>query len=352
MGALFSLPITLLNFLLPFTKPGTPLTQDLLHTAILCGTLYFAPQIAEWYNAQQSHRNPANTPEEGAVRADGDNENTAAAEPPLDEHFVLRDDGDGDPNINPPPLAPTPPPDHARNNPFQPHIEDDNDNDNDNQPAFRNNDDAQPGPANQNPNQPRPTQANRTIGAKKAKSLARKDQRRAYHEFHRQEAELRRLTEAEGAEERDAALAAERGRRAAIEEEIREKEREARERVKREREREAEEERERRERVVKLVGEEVRRSGGVDMVDVAYGEGKDRVWVEKLVRASGLMASLQREGGHVCVTESGWLVRIDGALMEEVYRDAEVLGSGKEGRINFEDFAGVLERAVLARAKA
>lgn len=54
MGALLSLPITLLNFLLPFTKPGTPILQDLVHTAILCGTLYYGPQIAEWYNAQQT----------------------------------------------------------------------------------------------------------------------------------------------------------------------------------------------------------------------------------------------------------------------------------------------------------
>ncbi|KAF2845918.1 hypothetical protein T440DRAFT_502096 [Plenodomus tracheiphilus IPT5] len=342
MGALLSLPITLLNFLLPFTKPGTPLTQDLLHTAVLCGTLYFAPQIAEWHNTQQSQGTTTGNGDEQPYRIDG--EDTGTEEPPLDERFILRDDGDGNDLADPPPLAPTPPPDHARNAPnnHQPHIADENEDPND----FA-------GPANPpNPNAPRPTPANRTIGAKKAKSLARKDQRRAYHEFHRQEAELRRLQEAEGAEEREAALQASRDRRAAIEETIREKEREERERVKKEREREALEEAERRERVVRVVGEEVRGGGCCDLVDVAYREGKDRVWVEKLVRASGLMGGLQREGGHVMVTESGWIVRIDEGLMERVYRDAQMLGDAKEGKVSFAEFGGVLEKAVLARAKA
>lgn len=322
----------LLNSLLPFTKPGTPLTQDLIHTAILCGTLYFAPQIAERYNAQQRRSQPTDTPAHSTERTQVENDTTAPEGAPLDEGLARRHaDHDHDHDNN---AAPTPPnqPNH------QPNIEDD---------------DHAPGPANPNPNHPRPTPANRTIGAKKAKSLARKDQRRAYHEFHRQEAELRRLQESEGAEEREASLQAERTRRVAIEEAIREKEREERERLKREREIEAAEEVERRERVVKFVGEEVRRRGGVDLVDVAYTEGKDRLWAERLVRASGLMAALQREGdGHVMITARGWLVRIDVELMEQVYKDAEVLGNGKEGKVSFEQFGGVLERAVLARAKA
>lgn len=347
MGVLFSLPITLLNSLLPFTNPNTPLTQDLLHTAILCGTLYFAPQIAEWYNAEKSHHDRKNTPQDGTERIETENSNPVPEEDeeaPLDERLILRNDSDNDDN-DPPPLAPTPPPGHHHNN-FQPHIADAHDDDPDANA---------PGPANApnaNPNHPRPTPGNRTIGAKKAKSLARKDQRRAYHEFHRQEAELRRLQESEGAEEREAALLAERERRAQIEESIREKEREERDRVKREREREAADEAERRERVVRMVGDEVRSRGCVDMVDVAHAEGKDRVWVERLARASGLMTGLQREGGHVMVTEGGWLVRIDGELMESVYKDVEVLGAGKEGKVSFADFGSVLERVVLARAKA
>jgi len=352
MGALLSLPITVLDFLLPFTKAGTPLTQDILHTVILCGTLYFGPQIAEWYNVQQSrHRKPGD-PVEGSEQVGQANVDTE--ELPLDERLILRDDGDGD--AGPPPLAPTPPPDHHQNLHHQPHIEDDDDEDPQRhlpEPLLpQPNIDNDAGPANPPPNAPRATHANRTIGAKKAKSLARKDQRRAYHEFHRQEAELRRLQDAEGAEQREAVLAAERERRARIEDEIREKEREERERIKKEREHEAQEEIERRERVVREVSQNIRAKGAVDLVDVAWTEGKDRVWVEKLVRASGLMGALQREGGYIRGTGAGWLVRVDAELMERIYRDATLLGSEQGGRVSYKDFGGMLEKAVLARIRA
>ncbi|KAH7401192.1 hypothetical protein BKA66DRAFT_405876 [Pyrenochaeta sp. MPI-SDFR-AT-0127] len=335
MGGLLSLPVTLLNFLLPFTKPGTPLLQDLVHTAILCGTLYYAPQIAEWYNARQTEERLINggtqtadeqdTPTEGVDTRQEDNI-------PLDERLVLQDDGE-EVVGGPPPSAPTPPP--------QEEVEDFED------PAPF----AQPeaGPAN---DRPRPTPANRTIGAKKAKSLARKDQRRAYHEFHRQEAELRRLQEQEGAEERDAALAAEKARRAQVEEEIREKERVEREARKRDQEREAQEENERRERVVKKVREETKSKGAVDLVDVAWAEGKDKIWVERLVRASGLLAQLQKDGTHVMITSHGWLVKVDQALVKQAYTDAEVYGNSHGGKVDFAEFGKILEKGVLARAKA
>lgn len=352
MGALLSLPITLLNYLLPFTKAGTSLTQEIIHTIILCGTLYFGPQIAEWYRTQQPHnRTPGGIVggNEQPERENGDTE-----ELPLDERLILRDDGDGD--AGPPPLAPTPPPDHNRNH-HQPRIEDDDEEEDFRRPApepfpLHPHADNEAGPANPPPNIPRATQANRTIGAKKAKSLARKDQRRAYHEFRRQEAELRRLQDAEGAEEREAVLTAERERRVRIEEEIREKEREERERIKKEREREAQEEVERRERVIQQVGQEIRSCGAVDLVDVAWTEGKDKVWVEKLVRASGLMAALQRDGERVTVTGAGWLVKIDAELMQKIYREAALLGSEQGGRVSYKDFGGLLERAVLARSRA
>lgn len=343
MGALLSLPVTLLNLLLPFTNASTPLYQDLVHTAILCGTLYFAPQIAEWYNAQQTTNNttphdPLGTSEDAQLDTD-----QATANLPLEERLLLQDDSE-EALPNPPPLAPTPPPTH-----HQPHIAAENLPPAAAAAAFEgndNNDDA--GPAHL----PRATPANRTVGAKKAKSLARKDQRRAYHEFHRQEAELRRLQDAEGAEEREAVLAAERERRARREEEIREREREERERVKREREDEAEEERGRRERVVSSAGEAVRMRGAVDLVVEAWKEGKDRVWAERVVRASGVLGELQREGGHVMVTEGGWLVRLDKDFMTKVYEDAENHGDKNSGKVSFVEFGTLLEKAVLARAEA
>jgi hypothetical protein len=341
MGALLTLPISLLNFLLPFTKPGTPLVQDLAHTAVLCGTLYYAPQIAEWYNTRQHHDPTHGGTGNEEIHQPGDAPDLEPHEPrirqpdpPLDERLVLQPSDDED-DPHPPPLAPTPPFNHqdAQAPPLpQPH------------------DDFAPGPAN--PNAPRPTSANRVVGAKKAKSLARKDQRRAYHEFHRQEAELRRLREQEGAEEREAELAAERERRAKIEADIAAKEREERSRRKEEERREAEEENERRERVVNRVRREVRQRGCVDLLEEGRKEGKDRMWVLKLVKASGLLAQLSTEGGRAMITGDGWLVRVDQEIMAQAYRDAEVFGAKNGGRVGFEELGGFMERAVRARAKA
>lgn len=336
MGALLSLPIALLNFLLPFTKPGTPILQDLVHTAVLCGTLYYAPQIAEWYNTRQLE-NTTNGIGQDDVQDRG--QDAQQAEP-----HATQDASQGLPAQHRQPA-------------FQAQVEDEDEaplpqpgpiEQPAPQPPFEPADFPEAGPAHAD--RPRPTPANRAVGAKKAKSLARKDQRRAYHEFHRQEAELRRLQEAEGKDEREAALAAEKARRAAAEAEIMERERREREEVKREREREAEEEAERRERVVKVVREEVEARGAVDLVDVAWKEGKDQLWVERLVRASGLLAQLARDGAKVLITSRGWLVTVDKEVMERAYAEAEKFGDEHEGQVGFDDFGTMLERAVRARA--
>ncbi|CAG5142738.1 uncharacterized protein ALTATR162_LOCUS1211 [Alternaria atra] len=125
MGAIFSLPFTILNLLLPFTRSDTPLSQDLFHTAVLCGTLYFAPQIGEWYNAQRQaaetgsgqreDNEDTNRPVEQATRNRGDTREQEQGEQlPLDERLVLQDDGTEPAR---PPRAPTPPPHQA-------HVED------------------------------------------------------------------------------------------------------------------------------------------------------------------------------------------------------------------------------------
>jgi hypothetical protein len=336
MGAILSLPISLLNFLLPFTKPGTPITQDLIHTVILCGTLYYAPQIAEWYSTQQSgNTTSGHEQDENTQQTSVDTETDAQQdEAPLDERLVLQNEDNA--HIDRPPLAPTPPNQAEHHQPPAPHVQD--------VPEQ-----AEAGPAN---DRPRPTPQNRAVGAKKAKSLARKDQRRAYHEFHRQEAELRRLQEAEGAEEREAALAAEKARRARIEAEIAERERAEREERKREVEREQTEEAERRERVVQTVRQSVEDTGCVNLTDVAWAEGKDRVWVERLVRASGLLSQLQRDGAHAMITSQAWLVRVDAQLMQQAYTEAEAFGNTNAGNVSFAEFGSILEKVVLARAEA
>lgn len=336
MGALLSLPITLLNFLLPFTKPGTPILQDLIHTVILCGTLYYAPHIAEWHKARQlglaadgvgQDEAPVQNRGEEAQQTQPLDTRQPPQEPPAHDQPAFQ------PQVEDEDELPAPQPGHAEPQQLQPPF--------DPLPA-----EGEPGPANE---RPRATPANRAVGAKKAKSLARKDQRRAYHEFHRQEAELRRLQEAEGRDEREAALAAEKARRAAAEAEIRDTERREREEAKREREREQEEEQKRRERTVDFVRQQLESRGAVDLAEAAYKEGKDALWVERLVRASGLLTQAGREGSKVLITSRGWLVRVDREVLDMAYKEAEDMGDRCEGKVGFDDFGQMLERAVRAR---
>ncbi|KAF2873956.1 hypothetical protein BDV95DRAFT_592116 [Massariosphaeria phaeospora] len=329
MGAFLSTPRALLNLLLPFTNANTPLLQDLIHTIILCGTLYYAPQIAEYYNSRQFPQRPTNDRHGGPDAPTDDL--------PIDNNLVLQPDTDDGEELGPPPFAPTPPPNAAHVPPPQAdHIPP-----NDAAPA-------DPGPAER----PRPTPANRIVGTKKAKSLARKDQRRAYHEFHRQEAELRRLREEEGKDEREAALLAEKLRRADVEREIAESEREVRGRKKEEERREFEKEQARRERVVQQTREGLQLNGAVDLEELAFMEGKDRLWIERLIRASGLLSQTSNDGSHTMITDGCWLVRIDAELMQEAYAEAVSYGDAHGGKVSYENFGSILEKAVKARATA
>lgn len=346
MGAILSLPFTLLNLLLPFTRPGTPIFQDLVHTTILCGALYFAPQIAEWYNTrklgnttngegqgQDERQNTAQDSEQGTQNSLPNDTRQAPQAPQTHHQPAFQPQVEDELEAQAPQPGPAEPP-----QPLAPHAEQ------------LLPDEHEAGPANAAANEhPRPTPANRAIGAKKAKSLARKDQRRAYHEFHRQEAELRRLEEAEGRDEREAALAAEKARRAAAEAEIRELERKEREEAKAARDREQHEEQERRERCVRAVRQQLEERGAVNLAEAAYEEGKDQLWVERLVRASGLLAQAERQGGKVVMTSRGWLVRVDREIMEMAYKEAEEAGDSGEGKVSFEGFGQMLERAVRAR---
>ncbi|KAF2194619.1 hypothetical protein K469DRAFT_706091 [Zopfia rhizophila CBS 207.26] len=340
MAALFSTVKYILNLLLPFTNPQTPLLQDFVHTAVLCSALYFAPQIAEHYhNRSLNYRDPTYVP---SVEPDGEAEVSEQDEIPHDVGVVEEPDEADQEDVALPPLAPTPPELQQQHQAF---VEDD-------EPIGGL---AEPiaGPANPQPNGPRPTPQNRVIGAKKAKSLARKDQRRAYHEFHRQQAEIRRAQEAEGKEKREALLAEEKKRRAEVEREIQAREKEGRERKKEEERREVEQERQRRERVVRLVKEGLNKQGAVDLVELTSNEGKDQLWIERLVKASGILSQSDVKGeAHIMITGDGWVVRIDAELMREAYASAMASGERKGGKITFEEFGGFLENAVKRRAKS
>ncbi|KAF2726376.1 hypothetical protein K431DRAFT_280405 [Polychaeton citri CBS 116435] len=299
--------ISLFNRLLPFATPGTPLVQDLVHLASICTLLYFAPQIQEWVQQRQQQQE-----QEDDEYLENPEEPQQDHQPNGVEPQMIGDEAETNQQANddqlPPPIDPQPQPGDVNA------IEE-----------------GEPGPAD------RPHQtiaAQRNVGAKKAKSLARKDQRRAYHEFQRSQGEAQRARDAAGAAEREAALAQERARRKAREDAIaaeRAREREQR-RVAESAERE--EDNRRRELVVEIVREGLASNRMVDLFKVArqVGGDVDEEWVERIIKAS---AGLLGRKGNVftMITSTGWAVRVREDDMREFYARALTATEGqKEGK--------------------
>ncbi|GAB7360013.1 hypothetical protein MBLNU230_g7538t1 [Neophaeotheca triangularis] len=323
------------NKLLPFATPGTPLIQDLTHLAAICTLLYFAPQIQERLQ-RPSGVFQTNQHQEETAGAGRDNNEPNPNQPAQNNAQDFPDGAEAGFNHR----EPAPAANHQHEDQNLPREEDDDDDSDDD-------DDPQPGPANRNPaNAEIPPQRN--VGAKKLKSIQRRDQRRAYHEFQRSQGEAQRARDAEGAEERDAALAAEKARRKAKEAEVRA--REAREReVKKEGERrEWEEGVKRREEVVRIVRGELAGRGRVELWEVArrVGGDVDDEWVEKVLRVAGVVGGKGVvDGGVVMVTGRGWVVRVTGEDMRVVYEKAarEKVGD-QDGRVSLQQIGTMLTR--------
>ncbi|KAF2496595.1 hypothetical protein BU16DRAFT_525753 [Lophium mytilinum] len=342
MEALSSIIHTLrhaLDLLLPFTDPSTPLIQDIIHTIALCSALYFAPAILE-RRAKRLAPPTAGEPPHQPTETEEDDAPEDAADiiPHLRPQAIVEDgSSDDDLEFEPPPLAPTPPPPGINGAPNL---------------AFQD-DDAGVGPANQNQNHTQRQTQSRVVGAKKAKSLARKDQRRAYHEFVRQRSEAQKAEEAEGAEEREEALFEEKRRRAAVEEEIRMKEKEERDRKKELERLEAEAERMTRDRCLHAVKKRLKENGVVDLNEAARAAQREREWVERLLRVAGAVEGSREVKGGQCtiITGQGWLVKIDESMMKEAYAGAAEVGlKTKDGRVSMEAIGTCLEKVVKARA--
>jgi hypothetical protein len=323
-----------LNILLPFATPGTPLYQDLLHLAALCTALYYAPQIQAYVQEQrQSHSHN---------QAEGQSEQHI----PHNEHGVPEA---GQREAVPPP---------------RPLVEDAEEDEQEQPDAPFNDfagpagppqdddDDGEAGPVNPRPQAPPGSNNNRTVGAKKAKSLQRRDQRRAYHEFMRSQGEAQRARDAEGAEEREAQLAAERARRAAKEAEVEAKRAKEREEKRLKEEKARDEEIQRRERAVRLTREELETRRVVDLEAVArrIGGNVGREWVEGLVRASGLL--LEGQGQHTMITSNGWVVRVEREDLESLYRVAATAADETDGTVAYADLGGKLESILEKRIAA
>lgn len=302
-----------LNRLLPFASPGTPLLQDLLHLSALCILLYFAPQIQQQLQNWRAKHGIDEIAE------------TAHDEAPVIENAVHEDIGNQEIG-------------HGRE--AENIVDDVVDEERNLHPTHDlAADDALPGPANGAPLPPA-----RNVGAKKAKSLARKDQRRAYHEFMRSQGDAQRAKDAEGAEERDAALAAEKERRKLTEKELESRKAKEREARKRQEELERIENARRTELILATVRDELDSRRMCDLFRVArmVGDDVDEEWVERVVKASGIV---EKNGdGMVMITEMGWAVRITMDDMAAIYATALADGLGdSHGQISHEQLGALLE---------
>ena len=323
---------TFVNYLLPFTSPNTPLWQDACHTIILCIILYYAPIIIEEYTARHLAR------ERAAAAA------AAAAE--TRESIVE--------------------PDNAANQ-----SEDDVDELRTNGNAVNTNDqdferlegedigqealihepevDAEVVPGNGMPRAVASGSSTRNVGKKKAASIARKDQKRAYHEFQRAQGEAQRARDREIEEATKLEIEEARLRRKKIEEEVERKAKVEREKKREDERLEREKETGRRKRVVVRIRQKLRESGWVRFRDID-AEGLELDVVEKLCRAEGLVGGELDE--KVISTKTGCLVLVEDADLVEAYQRALIQSdSNGTGQISWHMLAQVLENVVARRVE-
>lgn len=307
----------LVNRLLPFATPGTPLLQDLIHLGAICTLLYYAPQIQHWAQERQHATGiPYEHPVDDATHVAGapeEPQEPAIANDNVDQRAPV-DDFENVQADNPERL-----------------------------PEHEDVQEGQAGPAN--------TPANRNVGAKKAKSLARKDQRRAYNEFMRSQGDAQRAEDAKDAAEREATLAAERERRKAATAVLEAKKAKEREQ-KREAERKSrEEDIRRRELTITLVREALDDQRMCDLFKVArqVGGDVDEEWVERIVRSSELVG--MKNGVLTMITSVGWAIRVDQQDVRQLYENAAVQDiSDESGAIGYDQLGSMFENIIKERA--
>ena len=296
-----------LNRILPFATPGTPVIQDLLHLSALCALFYFGPQLQEHFTQWRARDQPI--------------------QPVSDEVQHPQANADVQPAIDIPGEVDQIQPQDADHGPILPQINGDG------QDMHE-----EPGPA-----QPRPLHDQRNVGAKKAKALARKDQRRAYNEFLRSQGDAERARDAEGAQEREEGLAAERERRRAAEAGYEAKR--AKERLERKQKEELsrQEDMRRRELAVDLVREELDARKCCDLFRVAQQISKDvdDEWIAQVLKGTGLLG---RKGDSLTlVTQMGWAVRVSAEDMAAVYK-AAMAGASQDGIVSSDTLAKLLDK--------
>lgn len=294
--------ISLFNRLLPFATPGTPLLQDLVHLVAICLALYFAPQIQNWSHQRLQRTSEALGTVIDSETIDYDTEHTP------DEHSQVN--GVAAPE---------------RLHPRDPAAVEDVDRQDtavNGHGLVVENDDSEDDDAGAGPDDVANGSAHRNVGAKKARSLARKDQKRAYHEFMRSQGDAQRARDAEGAAEREAALEAEKKRRALIEAELDAKKALAREQKREAEKAEREAEIRRRESAIAIVKSDLVANSLSDLHRVAeqVGGDVDEEWAEKVVNASGLLG--KKGDTFTMITSTGWVAKVSESAARHAYQQA------------------------------
>jgi predicted HTH domain antitoxin len=332
------------NALLPFTNPSTPVWRDILHTIFLCTFLYLAPSLhlerfvdPAWWATRGPPVN-SNANEQDAPQRPVGNE-TEAHIGNEDTQFPRAVD-----NIPPPQpeqhgtAVEDVPPEFQQPDDFRvPNIPQDHE--------------PEAGPVNGQPARRR--DPNREVGAKKARSLARRDQQRAYNEFMREQGEAQRAEWARDAEEREKEMLLEKQRRTAAEAKIIERERKAREEKKEREERERRDEAQAVNKAVASLVDALEEDSAVSVGEVAKLAGRSREWAEQLIRREGVLGTREMDGRIIVtmLTKPGWVVRIDKDAMMEAYKKAGTWNGKGQGKVTYQQLGRTLQETLRDRSK-
>jgi hypothetical protein len=361
--------ISAINTLIPFADASRPIWIDIIYSLVLCTALWLGPQLQEYFQkfsrqAQAEHTDENNQDERDARRANETMEERLRFRELMNDSELSNHSEDDDSD------APILDVDDAAFQAFLAH---------------------QPGPANPVPaplfdeeqqeeelppqqpvreqligpnglppgQQPRLRDPNRHVGAKKARSLARRQQVRAYHEFVREQSDMQRAQDASTKDQRDAAAQAERDRRKAVEEKIRREEAIQRE-TRREAERLKREEEARKVREMKsMLAEELEKGKLVSVRELARRVSMTEEWVIQTVKLEGLLGEKKSAVGTKVLVmlvgeasgEGPLLVRVDEQDVQEMYNEVtKQRGSeGNAGFVNGAELGTILSRIIMRR---
>jgi hypothetical protein len=315
--------IQTLNSLIPFADPTRPLWRDAIYSIFLCTFLYFAPHIpfSQLWNKTQ----PVLVAEP-----------TAPLHGELPPRPTVEDDSDSDESLNDEDLTNLIRQAEARDAALA--------------EGFA-------GPANPQqangpqqlqpaPGQPRRLRdPNREVGAKKAKSLARRERLRAYNEFLREQGDMQRAQAASVAQETEAELAERRARRAKVEAEIEWRAKEKREKKKAKEEKREKEESDAIQKASTMVADGLRDEGRIEIEKVAQAVDRDVPWVEKLLRKDGMLGLKTLTDGKslTMLTSKGWVVRVTETELHQLYTQAASYNSATSGKVTWTEMGVLLD---------